>query len=45
MSGAYRGEAKTAARDAYSIAETARQRRDFTTVGVLPRPLVAGGRL
>jgi hypothetical protein len=35
MSGAYRGEAKTDARDAYVIAETARHRRDFATnVGV-----------
>lgn len=40
MSEAYRGEAKTDARDADVIAETARQRRDFTTIGVLPRPLV-----
>ncbi|MGW2543970.1 IS110 family transposase, partial [Kitasatospora sp. NPDC001574] len=32
MSGAYRGEAKTDARDAYVIAETARHRRDFTTI-------------
>lgn len=29
MSGAYRGEAKTEARDAYVIAETARHRSDF----------------
>lgn len=34
MSGAYRGEAKTDARDAYVIAETARQRRDFATIDV-----------
>lgn len=40
MSGAYRGEAKTDARDAYVIAETARQRRDFTTIGV-PAQLAA----
>ena len=33
MSGAYPGEAKTDARDAYVIAETARVRRDFTTIG------------
>jgi hypothetical protein len=32
MSDAYRGEAKT---DACSIAETARQRRDFATIDVL----------
>ncbi|MEU7164615.1 IS110 family transposase [Streptomyces morookaense] len=32
MSGAYRGEAKTDARDAYVIAESARQRRDFTVI-------------
>lgn len=30
MAGAYRGEAKTDARDAYVIADTARLRRDFT---------------
>jgi transposase len=40
MSGAYRGEAKTDARDAYVIAETARHRRDFTTIGV-PAQLAA----
>ncbi|MFC5668311.1 IS110 family transposase [Kitasatospora misakiensis] len=34
MAGAYRGEAKTDARDAYVIAETARHRRDFTTIEV-----------
>ncbi|WP_316527491.1 IS110 family transposase [Kitasatospora brasiliensis] len=40
MAGAYRGEAKTDARDAYVIAETARHRRDFTTIDV-PAQLVA----
>ncbi|WP_405362629.1 IS110 family transposase [Kitasatospora sp. NBC_00085] len=40
MSGAYRGEAKTDARDAYVIAETARQRRDFTAIEV-PAQLAA----
>ncbi|MFE9613833.1 IS110 family transposase [Streptomyces sp. NPDC006012] len=40
MSGAYRGEAKTDARDAYVIAETARHRRDFTTIAV-PAQLAA----
>ncbi|MCX5285440.1 IS110 family transposase [Streptomyces sp. NBC_00198] len=40
MSGAYRGEAKTDARDAYVIAETVRHRRDFTTIGV-PAQLAA----
>lgn len=40
MVGAYRGEAKTDARDAYVIAETARHRRDFTTIGV-PAQLVS----
>ncbi|MFG2848440.1 IS110 family transposase [Kitasatospora sp. NPDC048296] len=40
MAGAYRGEAKTDARDAYVIAETARQRRDFTTIEV-PAQLAA----
>ncbi|MFC9458557.1 IS110 family transposase [Streptomyces sp. NPDC056983] len=40
MSGAYRGEAKTDAHDAYVIAETARQRRDFTTIDV-PAQLAA----
>lgn len=34
MAGAYRGEAKTDARDAYVIADTARLRRDFTPVEV-----------
>jgi hypothetical protein len=34
MAGAYRGEAKTDARDAYVIAETARHRQDFATIGV-----------
>ncbi|MFJ5529099.1 IS110 family transposase [Streptomyces sp. NPDC093261] len=34
MAGAYRGEAKTDARDAYVIAETARHRRDFATLDV-----------
>ncbi|MFF8872393.1 IS110 family RNA-guided transposase [Streptomyces massasporeus] len=40
MSGAYRGEAKTDARDAYVIAETARLRRGFTTIAV-PAQLAA----
>ncbi|MEU2765178.1 IS110 family transposase, partial [Streptomyces sp. NPDC007094] len=40
MSGAYRGEGKTDARDAYVIAETARHRRDFATIGV-PAQLAA----
>ncbi|WP_055711233.1 IS110 family transposase [Streptomyces torulosus] len=40
MSGAYRGEAKTDARDAYVIAETARHRNDFATIDV-PAPLAA----
>lgn len=40
MSGAYRGEAKTDAREAYVIAETARQRRDFTSLDV-PAQLAA----
>ncbi len=40
MSGAYRGEAKTDARDAYVIAETSRQRRDFATIDV-PAQLAA----
>ncbi|MGX1607952.1 IS110 family transposase [Streptomyces celluloflavus] len=40
MSGAYRGEAKTDARDAYVIAETARQRRDFAVIDV-PAQLAA----
>ena len=40
MSGAYRGEAKTDARDAYVIAETARTRRDFAAIDV-PAQLAA----
>lgn len=36
MAGAYRGEAKTDARDAYVIAETARHRRDFVTLECPP---------
>lgn len=40
MAGAYRGEAKTDARDAYVIAETARHRRDFTIIEV-PAQLAA----
>ncbi|MFD5740614.1 IS110 family transposase [Streptomyces massasporeus] len=40
MSGAYRGEAKTDARDAYVIAETARHRSDFATISV-PAQLAA----
>ncbi|AYV32195.1 Transposase IS116/IS110/IS902 family protein [Streptomyces sp. ADI95-16] len=40
MSGAYRGEAKTDARDAYVIAETSRHRRDFATIDV-PAQLAA----
>ena len=40
MSGAYRGEAKTDARDAYVIAETARHRSDFATIDV-PAQLTA----
>ncbi|MCX4619474.1 IS110 family transposase [Streptomyces albogriseolus] len=40
MAGAYRGEAKTDARDAYVIAETARHRRDFTLLDV-PAQLAA----
>ncbi|WP_046734781.1 IS110 family transposase [Streptomyces humi] len=40
MSGAYRGEAKTDARDAYVIAETARHRGDFATINV-PAQLAA----
>lgn len=39
MAGAYRGEAKTDARDAYVIAETVRHRRDLTAVDV-PATLV-----
>ncbi|GIG61637.1 IS110 family transposase [Longispora fulva] len=34
MAGGYRGEAKTDARDAYVIAETARLRRDFAPIDV-----------
>jgi transposase len=34
MSGAYRGEAKTDARDAYVIAETVRHRSDFAPIAV-----------
>ncbi|WEH12887.1 IS110 family transposase [Streptomyces sp. VNUA24] len=40
MSGAYRGEAKTDARDACVIAETARHRNDFTAIDV-PAQLTA----
>ncbi|MGX1303309.1 transposase [Streptomyces albogriseolus] len=40
MAGAYRGEAKTDARAAHVIAETARHRRDFATIGV-PAQLAA----
>lgn len=40
MSGSYRGEAKTDARDAYVIADTARLRRDFTSIKV-PAQLAA----
>ncbi|MDX3745387.1 IS110 family transposase [Streptomyces sp. AK08-02] len=40
MSGAYRGEAKTDARDAYVIAETSRHRSDFATIDV-PAQLAA----
>lgn len=40
MSGAYRGEAKTDARDAYVIAESVRHRRDFAAIEV-PAQLVA----
>lgn len=40
MSGAYRGEAKTDARDAYVIAESARHRSDFATIDV-PAQLAA----
>ncbi|MER6086409.1 IS110 family transposase [Streptomyces sp. NPDC001833] len=40
MSGAYRGEAKTDARDAYVIAETARHRRDLAVIDV-PAQLAA----
>ncbi|MCG7204463.1 IS110 family transposase [Streptomyces arenae] len=34
MAGAYRGEAKTDARDAYVIADTTRHRQDFAIIGV-----------
>ncbi|MFE1988138.1 IS110 family RNA-guided transposase [Streptomyces mirabilis] len=40
MAAAYRGEAKTDARDAYVIAEAARHRRDFATIDV-PAQLAA----
>ena len=40
MAGAYRGEAKTDARDAYVIAETARHRSDFAAIDV-PAQLAA----
>ncbi|GGV24931.1 IS110 family transposase [Streptomyces griseoflavus] len=40
MSGSYRGEAKTDARDAYVIADTARLRRDFASIDV-PAQLAA----
>lgn len=40
MAGAYRGEAKTDARDAYVIAETARHRQDFAAIEV-PAQLAA----
>lgn len=40
MAGAYRGEGKTDARDAFVIAETARQRRDLAAVDV-PAQLAA----
>ncbi|MFE0739479.1 IS110 family transposase, partial [Streptomyces sp. NPDC058855] len=40
MSGAYRGEGKTDARDAYVIAETARHRNDFAAIDV-PAQLAA----
>jgi transposase len=40
MAGAYRGEAKTDARDAYVIAETARYRRDLAAIAV-PAQLAA----
>ncbi|WP_405883534.1 MULTISPECIES: IS110 family transposase [unclassified Streptomyces] len=38
MAGAYPGEAKTDARDAYVIAETTRHRRDFAAIDVPARP-------
>jgi hypothetical protein len=37
MAGSYRGEAKTDARDAYVIADTARLRRDFAAIDVPTR--------
>lgn len=40
MAGAYRGEAKTDARDAYVIAETARHRKDLAAIAV-PAQLAA----
>lgn len=40
LTGAYRGEAKTDARDAHGIAETARQRRNVATIDV-PAQLAA----
>ena len=40
MAGAYRGEARTDARDAYVIAESARHRRDFAAIDV-PAQLAA----
>ena len=40
MAGAYRGEARTDARDAYVIAETARHRQDFAAIEV-PAQLAA----
>lgn len=40
MTGAYRGEAKTDARDAYVIAETARHRRDLAAIEI-PAQLAA----
>jgi transposase len=40
MSGAYRGEANSDARDAYVIAETVRHRNDFTVIDV-PAQLAA----
>ncbi|MEU7967419.1 transposase [Streptomyces sp. NPDC049097] len=36
--GAYRGKAKTYARDAYVMVETSHHRRDFTTIDVLVHP-------
>lgn len=44
MSGAYRGEGKTDAKDALVIADTARMRRDFTPLGI-PDETVATLRL